>query len=135
MTLKTRARPSMELGVRYYDNSSKSGTIAGGDNSMLSEHGYRERARNYKDNMMYSHSEYSGVRFLRKAPLMLEVKVSSRSTIRKLRTKQTRFHFWRNFFSAFNLMNAINGLILRINPFATYHAATRWSPRASASRY
>ena len=129
MTSKTRARPSMELGVRYYDNSGSSGTIAGGEEGMLREHGYRERAKTYKDSMMGSHPEYSGVRFMRKAPLMLEVKVSSRSTIRKLRKKQTRYHFWRNFFSAFNFMNGLNAIFVRLNPFATYHAQVRWSPR------
>lgn len=118
----------MELGVRYYDNSSSSGTIAGGDNGMLREHGYRERARTYKDVMLGSHPEYTGVRFMLKAPLMLEVKVSSRSTIRKLRKKQTRFNAFKNFFSAFNLLRGLNILILRANPFATYHAQVRWSP-------
>ncbi|MBX9949756.1 MAG: hypothetical protein K2Y39_11370 [Candidatus Obscuribacterales bacterium] len=129
MTLKTRARPSMELGVRYYDNSPNSGTIAGGDKSMLAEHNIRERHRTYKDSMMYSHPEYTGVRFMRKAPLLLEAKVSGKTTINKLRKKQTRFHFWKNFFSLFNLLNGFNALILRVNPFATYHAAVRWSPR------
>jgi hypothetical protein len=66
---------------------------------------------------------------MRKAPLMLEVKVSSRSTIRKLRKKQTRYHFWKNFFSTFNFMNGLNAIFVRLNPFATYHAQVRWSPR------
>ncbi|MBA3860082.1 MAG: hypothetical protein C0507_24505 [Cyanobacteria bacterium PR.3.49] len=118
----------MELGVRYYDNSSSSGTIAGGEKGMLREHGYRERARTYKDGMLGSHPEYTGVRFMRKAPLMLEVQVSSRSNIRKLRKKQTRFNAFKNFFSAFNIFRTMNLLLLRSNPFATYHAQVRWSP-------
>jgi len=119
----------MELGVRYYDNSAESGTILGGDRGMLRDHGYRERARTYKDTMMGSHPEYTGLRFMRKAPLMLEVKVSSRSTIRNLRKKETRYHWWKNFFSAFNLLRGFNILCQRMNPFATYHAAVRWSLR------
>jgi hypothetical protein len=119
----------MELGVRYYDNSGSSGTIAGGEKGMLREHGYRERAKTYKDSMMGSHPEYTGVRFMRKAPLMLEVKVSGRSTIKKLRKKQTRWHFWKNFFSTFNIMIGLNALFARMNPFASYHAQVRWNPR------
>jgi len=127
MTSRTRA--TKELGVRYYDNSASSGTIVGGDKGMLREHGYRERARTYKDSMLGSHPEYTGVRFMRKAPLMLEVKVSSRSTIRKLRKKQTRYNAFINFFAAFNFVKLLNLLILKSNPFATYHAQVRWSPR------
>ncbi len=118
----------MELGVRYYDNSSSTGTIFGGEQGMLREHGYRERARGFKDGMM-GHSEFTGVRFMRKAPLMLEVKVSSRSTIRNLRRKESRYFFWRNFFSTFNLMRGLSVIWQRLNPFASYHAQVRWNTR------
>lgn len=127
--MTTKTRPTFELGVRHYDNSGESGTIAGGENGMLREYGYRERARTYKEVLIGNHPEYTGVRFMRKAPLMLEAQVSSRTTIRKLRKKETRFHFWKNFFSVFNFLNGFNSFIVRINPFATYHAQVRWSPR------
>lgn len=126
--MKTKTRPSMELGVRYYDNSNESGTIIGGERGMLKNYGSRERARAKRTVMMGSHPEYTGLRFIRTAQYM-EVQDSSKTRINRLRKKESRFHFWKNFFGSMNLVRSLNSLLLRYNPFASYHAQVRWSPR------
>lgn len=126
--MKTKTRPSMELGVRYYDNSNESGTIIGGERGMLKDYGSRERARTHKSVMMGTHPEYTGLRFIRTAQY-LEVQDSSKTRINRLRKKESRFHFWKNFFEAMNFVRVFNNILMRYNPFASYHVQVRYSPR------
>ncbi len=123
----------MELGVRYYDNSGSSGTIAGGEEGMLREHGYRERAKTYKDSMMGSHPEYTGVRFMRKAPLMLEVKVSSRSTIRRIAQKTNALSFLEELLFCFQFYERGQRDILAVESFRYISRASALEPALAFS--
>lgn len=123
--------PSLELGVRYYDNSKHSGSILGGERGMLREHGFRERARTHRAGMVGDNADYTGLRFAFKKQKSEgdSVQPSRRQTLSKLRKKESRLHFWKSFFSSLNILGTLGRLMVRVNPLATYHATCRWSTR------
>ncbi|HEY9787484.1 MAG TPA: hypothetical protein V6D17_18995 [Candidatus Obscuribacterales bacterium] len=124
----TMSRPGLELGVRYYDNSARSGSILGGDRGLLKDYGFRERARSHRATMIGDTGEYSGLRFASRSENS-EVRASRRQTMSRLRKKETRLHFWKSVFSYLNPFTLVSAVVSRLNPFTSYHSAARWSVR------
>lgn len=124
------ARHTLELGVRYYDNSGLSGSTVGSEKGLLVGFGERSQASNYRATMRGDPSKNNGhsLVFAMKSPKSPGTPTRRRQMSR-LRRMESRYSFWKYLFLNFNVLEGVHAIVYRYHPFRSYSDQLRFNAR------
>lgn len=124
------ARRTLELGIRYYDNSGFSSSTLGSEKGLLVGFGEKSQATNYRAAMRGDSQRNNGhgLVFATKAPKSPGTPTRRRQMTR-LRRMECRYSFWKHLFANFNVLEGVHALVYRYHPFRSYSDQLRFNAR------